>query len=347
MGDLASRIEVTKLATELRAEESDLLFLVSRTPEELRRLRGHVAEALFTRHEDRVLRLASLSKMLPVPLTAKIAELAMGPMLSARVAGVLDGRDAAKLASHLDPKFLTEVAVSLDPKRVAPIVTALPDDLVVDVGRRLLAKNEHLVLARFVSVVDVRLALTVVESGTAEDLLKVALYTDDTGALDGIVQHLPDAMLAEILRAADTTNSWDAAVNLVTSLSRESLARIVNQIGVVEPDSRNNLVTAVDENDVWEHVLPALIELDAPTAAALVNVPRTLDVAVIDRVLRLSRELDLASVLVHLVLGMDDAHLDVVRQSELVQDPETQTWLIESSGMARKLVEPVIESLTR
>ena len=347
MGDLASRIEVTKLATELRAEESDLQFLVGRTPEELRRLRGHVAEALFTRHEDRVLRLASVSKLLPVPITAKIAELALGPMLSARVAGVLDGRDAAKLASHLDPKFLTEVSVSLDPKRVAPIVTALPDDLVVDVGRRLLAKGEHLALARFVSVVDVRLALAVVESGTAEDLLKVALYTDDTGSLDAIVKHVPDEMLADILRAADATHSWDAAVNLVTSLSHESLARIVHQIGVVEPESRNHLVTAVDENDVWEAVLPALTELDAPTAAALVNVPHTLDLGVIDRVLRLARDLDLAPVLVHLVLGMDDAHLDVVRRSELVQDPEVQTWLIENSGMARKLIEPVIESLSR
>lgn len=347
MGDLASRIEVTKLASELRAEESDLHFLVSRTPQDLRRLRGHVAEALFTRHEDRVLRLASLSKLLPVPITAKIAELALGPMLSARVAGVLDGRDAAKLAGHLDPKFLTEVSVSLDPKRVAPIVTALPDDLVIDVGRRLLAKGEHLVLGRFVSVVDVRVALAVVESGSAEDLLKVALYTDDTGALDAIVEQLPDEMLAEVLRAADKHNAWDAAVNLVTSLSADSLARIVNQIGVVEPDSRNNLVTAVDENEVWEHVLPALIELDAPTAAALVNVPHTLDVQVIDRVLRLSRELELAPVLVHLVLGMDDEHLDVVRQSELIHDPAVQQWLIDNSGMAHKLVQPVIESLTR
>lgn len=347
MGDLASRIEVTKLATELRADEHDLQFLVSRTPQDLRRLRGHVAEALFTRHEDRVVRLASLSKLLPVPVTAKIAELALGAMLSARVAGVLDGRDAAKLAGHLDPKFLTEVSVSLDPKRVAPIVTALPDALVIDVGRRLLAKDEHVVLARFVSVVDVSLALAVVESGTAEDLLKVALFTDDTAALDAIVQHLPDEMLAEILRAADKTDSWDAAVNLVASLSPDSIARIVNQIGVVEPDSRNSMVQAVDENDVWAHVLPALSELDPPTAAALVNVPHTLDVAVIDQVLGLSRELDLAPVLVHLVLGMDDEHLDVVRQSELIHDAALQQWLIDSSGMAHKLVQPVIESLIR
>lgn len=347
MGDLASRIEVAKLAHELRADESDLHFLVSRSPQELRRLRGHVAEALFTRHEDRVLRLASLSKLLPVPITAKIAELALGPMLSARVAGVLDGRDAAKLAGHLDPKFLTEVSVSLDPKRVAPIVTALPDDLVVDVGRRLLAKQQHLVLARFVSVVDVKLALAVVESGTADDLLKVALYTDDTAALDGIVQHLPDLMLAEVLHAADKENAWDAAVNLVTSLSAESLARIVNQIGVVEAGSRNHLVAAVDDNDVWEHVLPALTELDALTASALVNVPHTLDVAVIDRVLGLARELDLAPVVVHLVLGMDDAHLDVVRRSELAQDEQVQQWIIDNSGVARSLVEPVIEALTR
>lgn len=346
MGDLASRIEVTKLATELRTDESRLQFLASCTPEELRRLRGHVNEALFTRHEDRLVRLASASKLLPVPITAKIAQLALGPMLSARVAGVLDPRDAAKLAEHLPPKFLAELSLSLDPKRVAPIITGLPDRLVIDVGKRLVDQKQHLVLGRFVSVVDVHIAEALIGDAEPDELLQVALYADDAAALDAIVERLSDATLAEVLRAADRIDAWDAAVNLVTSLSPESCARLVGQIGVVDPGSRDKLVAAVDDNDVWASVLPALTELDGPTAAALVNVPHTLDVAVIDRVVGIARELDLAPVLVHLVLGMDDAHLDVVRRSELVQDRELQTWLIENSGMARSLVEPVIESLT-
>ena len=347
MGDLASRIEVTKLATELQADEADLQFLTSRTPAEIRALRGHVNEALFTRHEDRLIRLASASKLLPVPITAKIAQLALGPMLSARVAGVLDPHDAAKLAAHLPAKFLAELSLSLDPKRVAAIVTSLPDELVIKVGTLLVDQQQHLVLGRFVSVVDVHIAEALIRDAEPDELLQVALYADDPVALDAIVERLPDEMLAGVLRAADRIDAWDAAVNLVTSLSAESVARIVGQLGVVDPASRDKLVAAVDANDVWASVLPALSELDAPTVATLVNVPHTLDVTVIDRVLGLARDLDLAPVLVQLVLGMDDAHLDVVRTSELVREPELQTWLIENSGMARKLVEPVITSLTR
>ena len=98
MGDLRSRIEVTKLARELGVAEAELSFLTASTPEDLRELRRLTSAALFTRNEDRVKLLAALSRMLPVPLTAKIAEVALGPALSARVAGVLDPREASRLA---------------------------------------------------------------------------------------------------------------------------------------------------------------------------------------------------------------------------------------------------------
>ena len=43
----------------------------------------------------------------------------------------------------------------------------------------------------------------------------------------------------------------------------------------------------------------------------------------------------------------ETAIASTLRAKELIKDPEVQTWLIENSGMARKLIEPVIESLSR
>lgn len=230
MGDLRSRIEVTKLAHDLRTSADDLSFLAAHRPEEIRDLRAAVADALFARHEERVRRLASLSGALPVPVTAKIAEHALGPMLSARVAGALEPRAAARLASHLSPEFLAELAVFLDPQRVEGIVHALPEELVVDVSARLLERGELLALSRFVPVVDVALAETIVRGATPAQLLEIALFTEDPGALDAVVERLDDETLGAVLREAAEAGEHDAAVALLSALSPGTSARVITRI---------------------------------------------------------------------------------------------------------------------
>ncbi|HEY0887982.1 MAG TPA: hypothetical protein VGE38_00045 [Nocardioides sp.] len=345
MGDLLSRLEIVKLAREVQVPEADLEFLVASDPTEIRQLRAQVSDALFARHEDRVTRLASLSRLLPVPMTAKIAELALGPMLSARVAAALDPREAARLAGHLDAGFLTTLAVSLDPKRVAAIVRGIDDKLVVDVGRRLLAKGEYLVLSRFVSVVDTDVALAVVASATPDALLQVALFTDEPAALDSIVARLSDETLADIIRAAADADAYDAAVTLLLALSTESCSRLVAQVHAVAPQARDALVAAVAEHDVWPAILPALHTVEQQTLGGLVNVAPTMDVALIDRVVQHARELDVAPVLVQMVLALDDEHLDVLKGSRELGDPAVQSWLLRNAGVAGRLVEAVLDNL--
>lgn len=342
MGELLSRIEIVKLARELQVAEDDLEFLLDSSPTDLRELRSLVSSALFARNEDRVKLLASLSRLLPVSITAKIAKLALGPMLSARVAAVLEPREAARLAGHLEPGFLADLAVSLDPERVEAIVRALDDDLVVDVGRRVLAKGEYLTLGRFVSVVDVDVAMAVVGGATPDALLQVALFTEEPVALDAIVMRLGDEVLAGIVRAAAEANAYDAAVTLLLSLSTESCTRVVGQVHAVTPESRDSLVVAIAEHDVWPAILPALPAVEQETLASLVNVASTLEVAIIDRVVQHARDLELASVLVQIVLALDDAHLDALKDSKELRDPAVRSWLLRSAGVAKSLVEAVL-----
>ncbi|MFT4286418.1 hypothetical protein [Nocardioides sp.] len=345
MGDLLSRIEITKLAQELRVPETELSFLTDSSPERLRELRAWISSAMFARNEQRVLLLASLSRLLPTGVTAKIAKLALGPMLSARVAGVLDPREASRLAGHLDPEFLARLAVSLDPKRVEPIIGALDDDLVIDVGRRLLDAGEHLVLGRFVSVVDVEVAMGVVETATDDALLRVALFTEEPEALDAIVARLPDHRLAGVIRAAAEADAYDAAVTLLTSLSEESCARLVGQVDAVTASARDSLVHAIAEHDVWPRILPTLHEVEQTTLAGMVNVPTTADVRIVDRFVEHARDLDLAPVLVRIVLALDDAHLDVLADSKLLHRSEVQDWLLAKAGVSQRLVEAVLARL--
>ncbi|UUZ61474.1 hypothetical protein [Nocardioides sp. B-3] len=89
MSDLATRVEITKLAGELYVEEGELAFLRGSSAGDVRAC-GRPRPAHSSRATSpRLQRIRRLSGMLPVPMTAKIAELVFGPLLSARVAAVL------------------------------------------------------------------------------------------------------------------------------------------------------------------------------------------------------------------------------------------------------------------
>lgn len=226
MTALTSALEITKLAHEMQVDEAELAFLSTTSPADLRDLRAIVSHSMFSRNESRVKGLAAVSKKLPAAVTAKITEIAMGPMLSARVAAVMDPADAAKLAGHLKPEFLADLSVHLDPSRVEAIIARLDRSLVVDVGRRLLADGHVLTLARFTGVVGAETSLQVMDGASGEEILQVALFLDDTSVLDPIIAGLSDETLAEVVAA--TADQDEAADALIATLSEDSRARIAS-----------------------------------------------------------------------------------------------------------------------
>ncbi|MGH3353335.1 MAG: hypothetical protein ACRDPS_21920 [Nocardioides sp.] len=226
MTALTSALEITKLAHEMHVDETELAFLATTSPDDLRDLRGIVSHAMFSRHESRVKGLAAVSKKLPAAVTAKITEIAMGPMLSARVAAVMDPADAAKLAGHLKPEFLSELSVHLDPSRVEGIIARLDEALVVDVGRRLLADGHLLTLARFTGVVGPDVSLQVMDGASGSEIIQVALFLDEPSVLDPMLAGLSDETLGEVVAAAgDHEEPFEA---LLATLEEDSRTRIAS-----------------------------------------------------------------------------------------------------------------------
>lgn len=201
--ELAARIEITKLAHDLGRPVPELEFLAGHPAAELAELRTLVSARLLTRHAARAKLLAALSRKIPAGLSAKIASRALGPVVSARVAATLAPDEAARMAAHFDADFLASMARHLDPAKVPPIVTELPDELVVDLGRKLLAAREYVTLGRLVTVVPVKVALRVVEGAPGEAVFHVGLYVDDRSALDEVVRGLTDEQRAAIVATAE------------------------------------------------------------------------------------------------------------------------------------------------
>ncbi|UUZ61475.1 hypothetical protein [Nocardioides sp. B-3] len=226
----------------------------------------------------------------------------------------------------LKPAFLTKLAVSLDPKRAEPILRALPRALVVDVGRRLLARGEHITPGRFVSVVSVAAAPGVVEGAQGSDLLKVALYTEEPAALEAIVQRLDDDALRSALEAAHVEQTYDDAVVLLSALSAGSTARLMGLVAGLDPEAREEIVAAVVRNDEWREILPALGSIDAEALRLLANVPAMLSPDAVDRLLLVARASDGGGPgLVALVLALDEEHRSVLGSSEQLLPATTRT----------------------
>ena len=234
MSDLATRIELGSLARALGVDEAEVEFLSACTTQDVRALRDAVTSALVARNEPRLKRVAVLSGMLPAALSAKLAATSLGPVLSARVASVLPTAEAVRLAKQFSPAFLADLAVHLDPGRLQELLPALPEALLVDVGRRLLRKGEHITLGRVVSVVSVETALGVIEIADGSDLLKVAIFTEGVSALDAVLARLDDQALVGVIAAADAEGAYDDAAALVMSLAPENSQRLVGLVGEVD-----------------------------------------------------------------------------------------------------------------
>ncbi len=112
---LAARAELLKLARLLNRDPDQLSYLEVVAADDLKAFREQLTEVLFASSSKTLIRLAVASKLLPTGVVATIAQRAFGPLLAARVAGLLDPGRAVDVAAKLPPDFLADVAIELDP----------------------------------------------------------------------------------------------------------------------------------------------------------------------------------------------------------------------------------------
>lgn len=353
MGELAARAEVLKLAHELGTDAGELAFLLDKDEAELATFRNRVSSGLFGVHESRLRRIASLSKLLPMALSAKIAQAVLAPMLCGRIAGVLERDQAVKLSAHFPAAFLAEVSKSIDPDRTAEIVRALPDSLVLDVGRILLDQGEYIVLGRFVAVVDERVAAQVIAMADGAQLLQASFYAEDRARIDPLVAHVGDDVLDDVIRAAAAGDLFDEAASLLAFIgpdTQERLSHALVRLGDV--DIADGVVRAIVNLGAWDELLPVVGRLPREAISLLVNVPTTRDPEVIadlidqvlgtdevrDNLIGRARELGYFPMLVTVIDALDDEHRAVLNDVPELDDPELRAF-------AASLVDVPVETI--
>lgn len=253
---LGRAAEITELARLLGVETKDLGYLEEIPATALRTFREQATDRLFAGDAGRLHRVAAASKLVPVPLTVKIAQLAFGPVMCAATAGLLDPRHAVKVASRCPTSFLADITIHLDPRRAPEVIAAVPTPLVVAVAKELLARDEHVTMGRFVSYLSHEtLRAAVPEIPDDADLLKVAFVIEGKDNLDELID-IARNRIAGLIRTAYDQHLWAEALDLIGHLSLENLAEIAEIATAQDEGPLNALVHAAQELDAWDILLP-------------------------------------------------------------------------------------------
>lgn len=215
-----------KLARLLEVEVEDLDYLAAVAPAQLRALREQVTEVIFDSGGSALRRLAGASRLLPTGVIAAIAEHAFGPVLAARIAGLLDPGRAADVAAKLPTPFLADVAVHLDPRRAVEVLAQIPAHRIAEVARVLIGAREHVTLGRFVGHIPDEAVVLSVAAMDDLTVLTVAFVIEDPSGIARVLALMDADRLEGLLDAAVGTELWPEVLGLLDGLPASIRRRV-------------------------------------------------------------------------------------------------------------------------
>ncbi len=255
--NLESHAEVMKLARLLGTTPERLEYLGRLDPADTRALRER-ANDVFHEDDRRLGRVALASQIPPAAVTAWIAQHLFGPLLCARVAGLLDTRRAVDLAKRMPPEFLAKLAMHLDPRRARDIIFALPPALIGKVADELNRRDEHIAMGRFVgNMTDdaLRACFAVIDDAT---LLRISYFVEEKDQLDHVVGLLEVERVRGAIRDATEQDLWPQALDLLTRVTPARAGWLADLAAEEEDDVLGGMVFAAQRDGLWDVVLPVV-----------------------------------------------------------------------------------------
>jgi hypothetical protein len=218
-----SRAETAKLARLLGVKDPEALtFLLSVPAPELRDYREAVTDLLYDDDRELLQRTADAARLLPARTLATIGEGELGPLICARLTGLLDPRRAVEISEHFKIDFLARLTAELDPRRAVEVVTAIATDTVVAVSAVMAANGEYVAMGRFVAYLDGAALSRCVETLSDEDLLGVAFVMEGEERLISIFEMIGSERAARMLAAAHASGHSEEAEHVTGRLQAAS-----------------------------------------------------------------------------------------------------------------------------
>jgi len=249
-------VEILKLARVVDCEASDLGYLRHVDPQEIRDLREQVTVLMFDADRQMLQRVASSAKLIPTKLAALVGERAFGPLLCARLTGLLEPSRAVDVAARLPTPFLADLAVQLDTRRASRAIAEIPPKQIGEITKVLAENEEFIAMGGFVghlSEAALRAAIAVVSD---ETLLRTAYVIENKSNLGALVATLPRTRLESIIATANESNLWIEALDVLRHVSEAQRGELGDIAAGQADEVLNGMVRAAQRELLWEDVLP-------------------------------------------------------------------------------------------
>jgi hypothetical protein len=227
---VAAESELERLARLLRCRAGDLGFLARFAAVEIRALRLAVFARMYADHETTYSRIASASRLLPMRVTAPLAQRMLPARVSAGVVASLPADQAAAMSARMSADYVADVSGFLHPVLSAPVLSRFPADVIVRVAAVLADREDYDTMAEIVSALSDEQVEAVVDA--IEDpavLVQVALRVTDPNALQHLTGIIPEARLREmVVWARRRTRLWPELVALLGRLPTAQRKRLLS-----------------------------------------------------------------------------------------------------------------------
>lgn len=302
---LESHAEVMKLARLLDTSPERLGYLHRLAPEDTRALRER-ANDVFHEDDRRLGRVALAARIPPAQVTAWIAQHLFGPLLCARIAGLLETRRAVDLAKRVSPEFLADLAMHLDPRRAREIIFALPPGLIGKVAAELTEREEHIAMGRFVGHMTddaLHACFAVIDDST---LLRISYFVEEKHQLDHVVGLLDIDRVRNAIREATDEDLWPQALDLLTRVSPERAGALADLAAEEEDHVLGGMVLCAQRDGLWDVVLPVTQNMSQAGLERFAQLPAMHDPDVVAAVIDAAYAHDLLDDLLPLAALMPD-----------------------------------------
>ncbi|MCA1689606.1 MAG: hypothetical protein LC720_03935, partial [Actinobacteria bacterium] len=216
-----------------------------------------------------------------------------GPLLCARVAGLLDTRLAVEIAMRLPTPFVADLAALLDPRRARDLIVALPPHRIAEVAAELTEREEYIAMGRFVGFMTdgaIEAAFGVIDDAS---LLRISYFVEAKDHLDHVVGLLAEDRVRGAIRAATGADLWPQALDLLTRVSPGRAGWLADLAALEDDDVLDGMVATAQRAGLWDAVLPVTRQMRPAGLNRFASLPSLHDPEVLGDIVRVAAAGDL------------------------------------------------------
>ncbi|HEX5058672.1 MAG TPA: hypothetical protein VFV99_04890 [Kofleriaceae bacterium] len=277
------RGELVKLARVLDLPP-DVLAHLALDADSLRSVREALSASLFDASRPTMQRVAKASKLLPNGTVARVGEHVFGPLLCARIVGLLAPEHAIDLALRMPDEFLADTSALVDPRQAQTLIAAMPTERVVEVAGRLVERGDYVTLARFVDFLSRETIEAVIASIRDElVLLHIAAFVESQKKLTELVGLIPRTRLRAMIVAVGATGGplWLEALALTEHLDQHWKQTIGDLAAELDAAVLQSMLYTARDYAAWDSVLPLIVAMSEWAQQRFIELPGIDDVVLV------------------------------------------------------------------